>query len=165
MTKIICFPELSSFHAARDRTFFIDLSESKGSPFYIVAFTLSHESHDYFGRPHKDSHYSMFHYQNSKVYEESFPDIRNAIINRTPLTEEQLSLLDSSFASTSLSGKDVFSHRFSVSNPSELEEAMSLMQKTRPLKDDEHVRNVISRYVSPFLESSSNDIVFPHIFL
>ena len=165
MAKILCFPKISTFHAARDRTFFIDLSESKGEPFYIVAFTFHHESHDYYGRPNNQYHYSTFHYYNGTKEKHILSDVRHSIVHGIPLTEQQLADLDKHMTSTSLPGPSVSSHLFSVTNLSELEEAISLMEETRPLENDEQVRATILKYVSPFLESTPKNIVFPQILL
>lgn len=164
MAKIVCLPKVSAYHAARDRSFYVDLSQVKGHPFFIPIFTLSHDAYGYEGRLNNLFHYSTFHIiyenQNKKFY----PNIRQTIINGGNLSDKDLQKIDNNHAQN-FSGRSYHDNVFFISNSSDLEEAISLMQETIPLENHEQLRQTILRYVTPFLDFSLKSLDLPRILL
>ena len=164
MAKIVCFPRVSGYNAARDRSFFVDLSRVKGSPFFIPIFTFSHNSHSYSGHPNNNFHYSIFHVLTEDADKKFHPHIRQAIINGEVLSDFDLDTIDNNYVHK-FRGRPYHENVFFVKSSSDLEEALSLMQETNPLQNDEEVRQTVLEYVTPFLDFSLEPIRFPHVLL
>ena len=164
MAKIVCFPSIPDYHAARDRSFYLDLSQMKGRPCFALIFTLNHNSHDYAGLPNNHYHYSAFHvnFQGEHKYLNS--DIRQSLIDGNMLSDEDFVKIEKNHASV-FSQADFYENRFFVHNPLDLEDAISMMQETKPVQNADEVRQTILEYVTPFLDSSLKPLRIPHTLL